>query len=57
MFRVYANNWRHQFHWMPLWKKGEHTVKQPIYVSDLAAAIVQAVKDKDSVGKTYQAIG
>jgi NADH dehydrogenase (ubiquinone) 1 alpha subcomplex subunit 9 len=42
---------------VPLWRKGEQTVKQPVFVSDVAIAIVNAVKDPDAVGKTYQAVG
>jgi NADH dehydrogenase (ubiquinone) 1 alpha subcomplex subunit 9 len=42
---------------VPLWQKGEQTVKQPVFVSDVATAIVNAVKDPDAVGKTYQAVG
>lgn len=42
---------------MPLWKKGEHTIKQPIHCSDFAAGILAAVKDPDTDGKTYQAVG
>uniref|UniRef100_A0A1B6DM59 NADH dehydrogenase [ubiquinone] 1 alpha subcomplex subunit 9, mitochondrial n=1 Tax=Clastoptera arizonana TaxID=38151 RepID=A0A1B6DM59_9HEMI len=55
--RVFAHKFRHNVHWMPLWKKGEHTIKQPVFVSDVAAGIIQAVKDRDAVGKTYQAAG
>jgi NADH dehydrogenase (ubiquinone) 1 alpha subcomplex subunit 9 len=42
---------------VPLWRKGEQTVKQPVFVSDVAAAIVSAVRDPDAAGKTYQAVG
>jgi NADH dehydrogenase (ubiquinone) 1 alpha subcomplex subunit 9 len=42
---------------VPLWQKGEQTVKQPVFVSDVATAIVNAIKDPDAVGKTYQAVG
>lgn len=42
---------------MPLWKKGEYTVKQPVFVSDVAAAVVAAIKDPDSAGQIYQAVG
>ena len=42
---------------VPLWHKGEKTVKQPVFVSDVAAAIVNAIKDPDAVGKTFQAVG
>lgn len=42
---------------MPLWKKGECTIKQPVHVSDFAAGIVSAIKDPDTAGKIFQAVG
>ena len=42
---------------MPLWYKGERTVKQPVFVSDVATGIVNAIRDPDAVGKTFQAVG
>ncbi|KAL7731686.1 hypothetical protein ACLKA6_000974 [Drosophila palustris] len=55
--RYYAHIWRRQFRSMPLWRKGECTVKQPVFVSDVAQAIVNAAKDPDSAGRIYQAVG
>ncbi|KAJ4452043.1 NADH dehydrogenase [ubiquinone] 1 alpha subcomplex subunit 9, mitochondrial [Periplaneta americana] len=55
--RTYTKFWRHQLRAIPLWQKGEHTVKQPVFVSDVATAIVNAIRDPDTVGKTYQAVG
>uniref|UniRef100_A0A2M4BQH8 NADH dehydrogenase [ubiquinone] 1 alpha subcomplex subunit 9, mitochondrial n=1 Tax=Anopheles marajoara TaxID=58244 RepID=A0A2M4BQH8_9DIPT len=55
--RYYAHIWRRQFRAMPLWYKGERTIKQPVYCSDLAQGIVNAIKDSDSQGQTYQAVG
>lgn len=55
--RYYSHIWRRQFRSMPLWHKGEKTIKQPVYVSDVAQAIVNAVKDPDTIGKVYQAVG
>lgn len=55
--RMYAHVWRRQFRGMPLWYNGERTEKQPVFVSDLAQGIVNAIKDPDAVGKTYQAVG
>lgn len=55
--RYYAHVWRRQFRSMPLWYKGERTIKQPVAVSDVAQAIVNAAKDPDSAGKVYQAVG
>lgn len=55
--RYYIHNWRRQLHYMPLWENGEKTIKQPLFVSDLASGIVNAIKDPDSAGKIYQAVG
>jgi NADH dehydrogenase (ubiquinone) 1 alpha subcomplex subunit 9 len=55
--RYYAHVWRRTFRIMPLWHKGEKTVKQPVFVSDVASAIVNAIKDPDAVGQVYQAVG
>lgn len=55
--RYYASAWRLQATYMPLYKKGEHTEKQPIHVSDFAAGILAAVKDPDTDGNIYQAVG
>lgn len=55
--RYYASVMRRQFRSMPLWHKGERTIKQPVAVSDVAQAIVNAAKDPDSAGKIYQAVG
>lgn len=55
--RYYASVWRRQFRSMPLWHKGERTIKQPVAVSDVAQAIVNAAKDADAAGKVYQAVG
>ncbi|KAL1124536.1 hypothetical protein AAG570_001162 [Ranatra chinensis] len=55
--RKFGSLGRHQFKWMPLYKKGECTEKQPVYVGDVAAGIVAICKDKYSKGITYQAVG
>ncbi|EDW34674.1 GL12793 [Drosophila persimilis] len=55
--RYYAHIWRRQFRSMPLWHKGERTVKQPVYVTDVAQAIINAAKEPDSAGRIYQAVG
>lgn len=53
----YAHLWRHHSNLMPLWYKGERTIKQPVYVSDVAQAIVNAAKDPGTAGQIYQAVG
>ncbi|XP_055855019.1 NADH dehydrogenase [ubiquinone] 1 alpha subcomplex subunit 9, mitochondrial [Episyrphus balteatus] len=55
--RYYAHIWRRQFRAFPLWHKGERTVKQPVYVSDIAQAILNCARDPDTAGKVYQAVG
>ncbi|XP_040295142.1 NADH dehydrogenase [ubiquinone] 1 alpha subcomplex subunit 9, mitochondrial [Bufo bufo] len=51
----YANmRW---FGGVPLISMGQKTVKQPIYVVDVAKAIVNIIKDPDSAGKTYALAG
>lgn len=55
--RYYAHFWRRSFQWLPLWHRGEKTIKQPVYVGDVAGAVVNALKDADSAGKTYDILG
>lgn len=55
--RYYSHVWRRQLRGMPLWDNGEKTVKQPVHVSDVAQAIVNAAKDPDTAGQIYQAVG
>ncbi|XP_058831213.1 NADH dehydrogenase [ubiquinone] 1 alpha subcomplex subunit 9, mitochondrial-like [Topomyia yanbarensis] len=55
--RYYSHIWRRQFRAMPLWYKGERTIKQPVFCSDVAQGIINAIKDPDTQGKTYQAVG
>lgn len=55
--RYYSHIWRRQFRAMPLWYKGERTFKQPVFVSDLAQAIVNIAKDPTIKGEIYQAVG
>lgn len=56
-FWYYAHIWRRQGHWLPLWEKGEKTVKAPVFGGDIAQAIVNAAKDPESAGKIYQGVG
>ncbi|KAM4734402.1 LOW QUALITY PROTEIN: NADH dehydrogenase [ubiquinone] 1 alpha subcomplex subunit 9, mitochondrial [Anableps anableps] len=55
-FNYYAN-----MRWfgnaIPLLALGKKTVKQPVYVVDVAKAIVNAVRDPDANGKTYALVG
>ncbi|XP_010784582.1 NADH dehydrogenase [ubiquinone] 1 alpha subcomplex subunit 9, mitochondrial-like [Notothenia coriiceps] len=42
---------------IPLISRGKKTVKQPVYVVDVAKAIVNAIRDPDANGKTYALVG
>lgn len=53
----YQHIWRRQLHKLPLWKKGEKTVKAPVFAGDVAQAIVNAAKDPETAGKIYQGVG
>uniref|UniRef100_A0A7N5JPI1 NADH dehydrogenase [ubiquinone] 1 alpha subcomplex subunit 9, mitochondrial n=1 Tax=Ailuropoda melanoleuca TaxID=9646 RepID=A0A7N5JPI1_AILME len=46
-----------QFGGVPLLAFGKKTVKQPVYVVDVARAVINAIKDPDSKGKTYALTG
>ncbi|XP_075066313.1 NADH dehydrogenase [ubiquinone] 1 alpha subcomplex subunit 9, mitochondrial [Mixophyes fleayi] len=55
VLNYYANmRW---FGGVPLISLGQKTVKQPIYVSDVAKAIVNIANDPDIFGKTYALAG
>lgn len=43
--------------YMPLWKNGMATIKQPVYVSDVAQGIVNAMKDPETACQVFQAVG
>ncbi|KAF7990650.1 hypothetical protein HCN44_000455 [Aphidius gifuensis] len=56
-FNIYARALRRHFRGISLWKKGELTEKQPIWVGDVAAGITALVKDPSTAGKDYQFVG
>lgn len=53
----YAHVWRRAIRIVPLWHNGEKTFKQPVFVSDVAQGIINAIRDPDAVGKVFQAVG
>lgn len=53
----YAHILRRQIRYMPLWYKGERTIKAPVFGGDVAQAIVNAALDPESAGKIYQGVG
>ncbi|XP_044517015.1 NADH dehydrogenase [ubiquinone] 1 alpha subcomplex subunit 9, mitochondrial-like [Gracilinanus agilis] len=53
-------NYFANFRWfggVPLISLGRNTVKQPVYVVDVAKAIINAIKDPGAQGKTYAITG
>ncbi|XP_013855012.1 NADH dehydrogenase [ubiquinone] 1 alpha subcomplex subunit 9, mitochondrial [Austrofundulus limnaeus] len=56
-FFNYFANMRWFTNAIPLIARGKKTVKQPVYVVDVAQAIVNAIKDPDAIGKTYALVG
>ncbi|CAH0717272.1 unnamed protein product, partial [Brenthis ino] len=42
---------------LSLYKKGEETIKQPVFVSDVVQGIINAARDPDTKCQVYQAIG
>lgn len=57
IFRMYSHAWRRSAQQLVLWKKGEQTIKQPVAVSDVVNGIVNAMLDRSTSGKIYQAVG
>lgn len=55
--RSFASVWRIHSQIMSLYKNGEATIKQPVYVSDIAQAILNAARDPDTRCQTYQGVG
>ncbi|XP_070563611.1 NADH dehydrogenase [ubiquinone] 1 alpha subcomplex subunit 9, mitochondrial-like [Ptychodera flava] len=42
---------------VPLFYGDRKAVKQPVYVSDVATAVMNVIKDRDTIGKTYELAG
>lgn len=53
----WMSRWRKAGRAVPLWGKGEMTVKQPVYMSDLVTGIMNSLYDPEAVGQTYEAVG
>lgn len=53
----YTNRWRRTVNLIPLWKRGRGIYKQPVFVSDVAKGVVNAIFEEDNAGATYQAVG
>jgi NADH dehydrogenase (ubiquinone) 1 alpha subcomplex subunit 9 len=53
----YANQLRREGSALPLWNKGEMTIKMPVHQMDLADGIMKIIRDKDIKGVTYDFVG
>lgn len=53
----YASDFRRGLRFIPLWRKGEMTIKMPVHQSDVADGIMKIVKDKEIKGVTYDFVG
>ncbi|XP_078582501.1 NADH dehydrogenase [ubiquinone] 1 alpha subcomplex subunit 9, mitochondrial-like isoform X2 [Branchiostoma floridae x Branchiostoma japonicum] len=42
---------------VPLISRGRKTIRQPVYVGDVATAIINAAKERDAKGKTFELVG
>ena len=58
-FRFYTKMWRYGWNQsnMPLWKKGNYTVKAPLHMSNLADAIMASIDNPAAKGVTFEACG
>lgn len=56
--RYYNSNWRRSiFNAMPMFEKGETSIKAPVFYSDVIDAVMIALKNKQISGQTYQCVG
>eukprot|EP00923_Selenidium_pygospionis_P010813 GHVN01018948.1.p1 GENE.GHVN01018948.1~~GHVN01018948.1.p1 ORF type:complete len:300 (+),score=22.19 GHVN01018948.1:85-900(+) len=53
----YLHPWRGSDKRMALYEKGLNTIKMPLFVSDIAEGIFNAVQDPEAAGKTFEAVG
>lgn len=58
----FINLYMHQFrrtsnYKLPLWKKGYSTIKQPVYVADVATGVMNALRMDEANGNTYECVG
>ncbi|XP_022664511.1 NADH dehydrogenase [ubiquinone] 1 alpha subcomplex subunit 9, mitochondrial-like [Varroa destructor] len=55
--RYYGAFYRRYYNCICLWGNGKGVYKAPVFVSDVAQAVVKAVLQKGNEGETYQAVG
>merc|ERR1711963_1241411 len=60
----FLNYYKHRGRWsyvpnwsVPLWKGGEQTIKQPVFVSDVAEGIMKVVQSSGMEGKDIECVG
>ncbi|XP_005097061.1 NADH dehydrogenase [ubiquinone] 1 alpha subcomplex subunit 9, mitochondrial [Aplysia californica] len=53
----YRSRWSVVPQGIPLWKKGEQTIKQPVYVADVAEGIIQSIRNSGMEGKDIECVG
>lgn len=53
----YINDARRGFPSVPLWKRGEMTIKMPVHQSNVADGVMKIVHNKDIKGVTYDFVG
>ena len=56
-FQHYMNRRNYLFRKMPLWNKGYGIYKQPVFNTDVASGIINAIYENECVGKTIDAVG
>ncbi|XP_023331840.1 NADH dehydrogenase [ubiquinone] 1 alpha subcomplex subunit 9, mitochondrial-like [Eurytemora carolleeae] len=55
--RIFSILTRNGFHGIPLYLKGNYTVKQPVHMSDVVTGIMNSLYDPEAIGQTYEAVG
>ncbi|CAH8848415.1 unnamed protein product [Trichobilharzia szidati] len=57
----FGGKWRHLRipgrYFIPLWNRGVKTIKQPVYVGDVARGIINCLNNPESLGQIYEAVG
>merc|ERR1712179_244141 len=56
-FQYYNSKWRRNLGHTPLWKLGNETVKMPVFVSDVARGVVQAIQNDETQGQIIECVG
>jgi len=53
----YVNDYRRGLTSIPLWKKGEMTIKMPVHQSNVADGVMKILRNRDIKGLTYDFVG